>query len=151
MKRGKTTKLNGYKQAKIIYGTVDFIELKSIYLNIQSWVEPKKDTYNWERVVLNFSRSVKHSILDSIDNQVFDKKFIVDLDLRHSGIQTNKKSFMNIEITFFMSYPNGDFKDKNIKKNLKKIINRVFNENLINNDYFEFYLTKSNKKDKVLI
>lgn len=151
MKRGKTTKLNGYKQAKIIYGTVDFIELKSIYLNIQSWVEPKKDTYNWERVVLNFSRSVKHSILDSIDNQVFDKKFIVDLDLRHSGIQTNKKSFMNLEITFFMSYPNGDFKDKNIKKNLKKIINRVFNENLINNDYFEFYLTKSNKKDKVLI
>lgn len=151
MKRGKTTKLTGYKEAKISYGTVDSIDLKSIYLNIQSWIKPKKDTNNWERVVLNLSRAIKHSILDSINNDVFDKKFIVDLDLRHSGIEMSKKSFLNLEVTFFMSYPNGDFKDGNIKKNLKKITTHVFEENFRNNEYFNFHLTKGNKKDKVLI
>ena len=151
MKKGKTAKLTGYKEAKISYGTVDSINLKSIYLNVQSWVKPKKEVINWKRVVLNLSRTIKHSILDSINNHVFDDKFIVDLDLRDSGIEMNKKSFLNLEITFFMSHANEDFKDDKIKKNLKKIITHVFEENFRNNEYFTFHLTKSNKKDNVLI
>lgn len=151
MKRGKTAKLKEYGNAKVMYGTVDSIELKSIYLNIQTWVKPKKETDNWKRVVLNLSRAVKHSVLDIINQQIFENKFIVDLDLRHSGLELNKKSFLNLEITFFMSYPEGDFKDQNIRKHLKEITNYIFDENFIKNEYFTFHLTKSNKNKKVLI
>jgi hypothetical protein len=150
MKRGKTAKLSGYNEAKIMYGTVDSIELKSIYLNIQTWVNPKKDVDNWQRVVLNFNRSIKHSVFDSIDEKIFDKNFIVDLDLRHSGLQLGKKSFLNLEITFFMSYDENDFKDKKIKELLKNITTNIFDENFRKNEYFTFHLTKSNKNNKVI-
>ena len=103
MKKGKTSFLQGFKTAKIVYGTVDSIKLKSLYLNIQTWVEPIYECDNWVRTVLNLSRSVKHSIYESINKQIFDEKFIVDLDLRTSGLNLNKKSFMNLEINFYIT------------------------------------------------
>jgi hypothetical protein len=151
MKKGKTAKLLGYKEAKIIYGTVDSVNLKSIYLNIQTWVKPKKDIENWQRVVLNLNRSIKHSVLNAINNNIFEPKFIVDLDLRNSGIQINKKSFLNLEITFYLTFADMDFKDESIKETLKKITTQIFEENFRNNEYFNFHLTKTDKKEDLLI
>ena len=98
MKKGKTAKIIGFKTAKVTYGTVDSVNFKSIYLNIQTWVEPKKEVENWERVVLNLSRDIKHTIFNKLDKQIFEENIIVDLDLRPSGISMNKKSFSNLEI-----------------------------------------------------
>ena len=47
MKKGKSCTLNGYRNLKCTYGTVDAKNFKSIYLNIQSWVKPKIDNENW--------------------------------------------------------------------------------------------------------
>lgn len=149
MKKGKTSNINGFKTAKIIYGTVDSIELKSLYLNIQTWVEPIVECENWNRTVLNLSRAIKHSVYESLNENVFDTKFIVDLDLRSSGLKYGKKSFMNLETNFFIIQPNLDFKDKIIKDSLIKITTKIFNDNFINNEYFEFYLTKKVKQLKI--
>jgi hypothetical protein len=145
MKKGKTSFLNGFKTAKIVYGTVDSINLKSLYLNIQTWVEPKYESDNWTRTVLNLSRSIKHSIYESINKQLFNDKFIVDLDLRSSGLNLNKKSFMNLEINFYLSQEGLDFKSDEIKQNLQKITEKIFKDNFINNQNFNFYLTKKSK------
>ena len=145
MKKGKTSFLNGFKTAKIVYGTVDSINLKSLYLNIQTWVEPIYESDNWTRTVLNLSRSIKHSVYESINKQIFDEKFIVDLDLRSSGLNLNKKSFMNLEINFYLSQEGLDFKSVEIKQNLQKITEKIFKDNFINNQNFNFYLTKKSK------
>lgn len=147
MKKGKTSKIQGFNTSKIVYGTVDSINFKSLYLNLQTWVEPKKEPENWARVVLNLSRAVKHSVLESIDKNIFDKSFIVDLDLRSSGLSLGKKSFMNLEINFYLIEDDLDFKSKEIKTNLKNIVTRIYLENFNNNDYFNFYLTKSKKQE----
>ena len=146
MKKGKTARIIGNKNAKIIYGTVNSIEFKSVYLNIQTWVEPKIDLENWTRVVLNFSREIKHAILEKIDKNLFDDKFIVDLDLRPSGLNKNKKSFTNLEINFFIKKPNLDFKSPHLKEILKKISKHIFDETFSDNEFFDFYLTKNSKK-----
>jgi hypothetical protein len=148
MKKGKTSFLQGFKTAKIVYGTVDSINLKSLYLNIQTWVEPIYECDNWTRTVLNLSRSIKHSIYESINKQIFDEKFIVDLDLRSSGLNLNKKSFMNLEINFYLSEEGLDFKSNEIKQNLQKITEKIFKDNFINNQNFNFYLTKKSKINK---
>ena len=148
MKKGKTSFLQGFKTAKIVYGTVDSINLKSLYLNIQTWVEPIYECDNWTRTVLNLSRSIKHSIYESINKQIFDDKFIVDLDLRSSGLNLNKKSFMNLEINFYIAQEGLDFKGKEIKENLQKITEQIFNDNFLNNENFNFYLTKKSKNNK---
>jgi hypothetical protein len=145
MKKGKTSFLQGFKTAKVVYGTVDSINLKSLYLNIQTWVEPIYECDNWTRTVLNLSRSIKHSIYESINKQIFDEKFIVDLDLRSSGLNLNKKSFMNLEINFYITQEDLDFKGKEIKQNLQQITEQIFNDNFLKNENFNFYLTKKSK------
>ena len=112
MKKGKTSQLTGFKTAKVVYGTVDSVNLKSLYLNIQTWVEPIYESDNWSRTVLNLSRGVKHSVYESLNNKIFDTKFIVDLDLRSSGLNLGKKSFMNLEVNFYVIEENLDFKSK---------------------------------------
>ena len=115
MKKGKTSKLEGFKDSKIVYGTVDSKELKSVYVNLQTWVEPKEDEENWARIVSNMSRSIKHSVYDSIDDSIFDRKYIVDMDLRTSGLSLKKKSFMNLEINLYL-IDEVDFKDLKLKR-----------------------------------
>jgi hypothetical protein len=150
MKKGKTSKINGFRTSKVSYGTVDSKEFKSLYLNVQTWVEPKKESENWTRVVLNMNRSVKHSVFNNINKELFDDKFIVDLDLRTSGLQMKKKSFMNLEINLYLTQEI-DFKSTKLKKYLKNITKEIYSDVFNKNEYFKFYLTKNgnNKPLKV--
>jgi len=151
MKKGKTSQIHGFKTAKIIYGTVDSMNLKSLYLNIQTWVEPIYESNNWTRTVLNMSRGIKHSVYESLDKTIFDTNFIVDLDLRSRGLTTGKKSFMNLEINFFIIQADMDFKSDEIKNSLKEIINQIFLDNFLENENFKFYLTKKIKSSEELV
>jgi hypothetical protein len=145
MKKGKTTKLNGFKNFKVLYGTVDSFELKSLYLNLQTWVEPKIDSENWNRIVLNLSRGIKHSIYNNVNKKIFKRDVIVDLDLRHSGITLGKKSFLNLEINFFLNENIIDFKSNILKDEIKEITKKIIFENFSNNKFFYISLTKNPK------
>ena len=142
MKKGKTSKIHGFKIAKVLYGTVDSIDLKSVYLNIQTWVEPIIEIENWNRIILNLSRTIKHTIYNNLDRTIFDENFIVDLDLRSSGISLEKKSFLNLEVTFFLKDKIFDFKSSILKESIKNTTKKIIQENFLNNKYFEFSLTK---------
>ena len=150
MKKGKTTKINGFRTSKVHYGTVDSKEFKPLYLNIQTWVEPKMESENWTRVVLNMNRAIKHSVYQNVDKTLFDDKFIVDLDLRTSGLQLKKKSFMNLEINLFLN-EEIDFKSPKLKKSLKNLTKEIYNDVLTGNDYFKFYLTKNGNSKPVKV
>jgi hypothetical protein len=149
MKKGKTVKLNQYPSLKTTYGTVDSKKLKSLYINIQSWVQPKEDFESWERIVGNLSRDIKHSVYESINNELYKNNFIVDLDLRTSGINVNKKSFMNLEINLFTN-TDIDFKSNIIKESVKQIIRQIYKECVIKNKYFLFTQTKSVISEEVI-
>ena len=121
MKKGKTAKLSGFKSSKISYGTVDSKNLKSVYINIQSWVTPKEELENWNRIVLSLGREIKNSVFESIDSKIFQEKNIVDLDLRTSGILKGKKSFFNLEINLY-TLRDMDFKCDELKESIKTIV-----------------------------
>jgi hypothetical protein len=141
MKKGKSVKLNLYNPIKSVYGTVDSKNLKSVYINIQSWVTPKKEYDNWNRVVSNLGREIKHSVFESINQKLFQEKSIVDLDLRTSGISHGKKSFFNLEINLYTN-SEMDFKSPEIKDSIKTIVNSVFRNNIQQNKYFDFSTSK---------
>ncbi len=92
MKKGKTSKLNIFDDAKSYYGTVDSKEMKSIYIVLQTWIQPSDDYDNWEKITGHIKRQIQHTLLEVLDFTIFEKKQIVDLDLRTSGIQKGKKS-----------------------------------------------------------
>jgi hypothetical protein len=141
MKKGKSVKLNLYNPIKSVYGTVDSKNLKSVYINIQSWVTPKKEYDNWNRVVSNLGREIKHSVFESINQKLFQEKSIVDLDLRTSGISHGKKSFFNLEINLYTN-SEMEFKSPEIKDSIKTIVNSVFRNNIQQNKYFDFSTSK---------
>jgi hypothetical protein len=141
MKKGKSVKLNLYNPIKSVYGTVDSKNLKSVYINIQSWVTPKDEYDNWNRVVSNLSREIKHSVYESININLFQNKSIVDLDLRTSGISYGKKSFFNLEINLYTTNEL-DFKSIEIKDSVKNIVQSIYDNNITTNKYFEFSTTK---------
>lgn len=141
MKKGKSVKLNLYNPIKSVYGTVDSKDLKSVYINIQSWVTPKYDTDNWNRVVCNLSREIRHSVYNSINTKIFQERSIVDLDLRTSGISHGKKSFFNLEVNLYTTLEI-DFKCPEIKESVKSIVKNIFKNNIRENEYFDFSISK---------
>jgi hypothetical protein len=141
MKKGKSVKLQLFNPIKSVYGTVYSKNLKSVYINIQSWVTPKKELDNWNRVVSNLGREIKHSVFESINTNLFQEKSIVDLDLRTSGISHGKKSFFNLEINLYTT-SEMDFKSLEIKDSIKKIVKSVFKNNINQNKYFDFSISK---------
>ena len=144
MKKGKTISINQYDSLKTFYGTVDSKELKSIYINIQTWVTPLEDKDSWTNVVNTLTRSIKHSVFSSLDKQLFRENFIVDLDLRTSGIRKDKKSFINLEVNLYTN-SSLDFKSNEIKESVKNIIKKIYRENIINNRHFNFSLSKNSE------
>jgi len=136
MKKGKTSKLNLYKEIKTNYGTVDSKNLKSIFINIQSWAEPTDEYDNWNRIVNNLSRQIKHTVYEHYNRAIFNDTFIVDLDLRTSGIMYGKKSFMNLEVNLYL------------KNEVKKIIQMIYKDSIIKNHFFTF---SSSKKESISI
>ena len=141
MKKGKSVKLNLYNPIKSVYGTVDSKNLKSVYINIQSWVTPKQEYDNWNRIVSNLGREIKHSVFESINQKLFQEKSIVDLDLRTSGISHGKKSFFNLEINLYTN-SELDFKSIEIKNSIKSMVKSIFKNNIQQNKYFEFSSSK---------
>jgi hypothetical protein len=98
------------------------------------------------------NRAIKHSIYENLDKKLFDEKYIVDLDLRTSGLQVKKKSFMNLEINLFL-VDEVDFKSPKLKKTLKDLTKEIYNDVFNKNTHFKFYLTKNGnvKLNKVKI
>jgi hypothetical protein len=148
MKKGKSVKLNLFNSIKTTYGTVDSKELKSIFVNIQSWVNPKKEQENWRRIVNCLCRDIKCCINENLEKGIFKENTIVDLDLRTSGIAFGKKSFFNLELNLFLDKPI-DFKSHEIRESVKKIIKEIYKNNIIENNHFDFSPSKKEYYDNL--
>ena len=76
-----------------------------------------------------------------IDNDMFKNNMIVDLDLRSSGVELGKKSFMKCEMTFFTK-GKLNLKDKTTISTIEQKTKKLINEELKNNEYFSFHSGK---------
>jgi hypothetical protein len=141
MKTGKYISLRDYKNIKIGYGTVDFKNLKTIYLKLNSWVEPNNETDDFDGIIHSTRRNIKE-VIYNLNSEYFKPQSIVDLDIRTKGIKINKRSFMNLEITLYVNR-HFDVKSKTTKITIKNLIEDLINKSLTNKNLFNF---NSNKK-----
>ena len=143
LKTGKQMKLELFENYKIISGTIDNKNPKSMYLTISAWGKPIVDgDIIYSDIIRKMNKEIKSTLFANIDETLFDiNRTIVDLDMRNSGITFNKKSYMNCEITLFKL---NDFKiqDKKIKECIKQISNDVILKVFDVSPYFEFHKTK---------
>jgi len=145
MKRGKEFTINVSPNYKIKLGTVDNKNPKSIYINLSAWGEliKEEEELNYDSIINKLRNKIKHNINTHIDKEDFHLgKYIVDLDMRSSGINKTKRSFMSCEITLFQknSLP---VNKPYIIDVAKGIVNNVINECLDKQPHFNFYKTKN--------
>jgi hypothetical protein len=140
MKTGKYIPLGIYNDVKIGYGTVDFKNLKTVYLKLNSWVQPENETDDFDIMIHKTRRRVKE-IIYNLKNPNFKQQSIVDLDIRTKGIKLEKRSFMNLEITLYVD-KQFDVKSKEIKNDVKDILSIVVEDGLSDKKLFNFYKSK---------
>jgi len=140
MKTGKYIPLGIYNDVKIGYGTVDFKNLKTIYLKLNSWIQPQNETDDFD-FTINKSRRRLKQIVSGLKDPLFKEQSIVDLDIRTKGIQLEKRSFMNLEITLYVN-KQFDIKTKDIKNSIKNILESIIDEGLNDKKLFNFNKSK---------
>ena len=140
MKIGKYIPLGEYNDVKIGYGTVDFKNLKTIYLKLNSWLQPENETDDFDHVIHRSRRKIKE-IVYNLKTPFFKEQSIVDLDIRTKGIKLEKRSFMNLEVTLYVD-KQFDVKSKELKNTVKKLIEDIVDLGLQEKKLFNFYKTK---------
>jgi len=100
-KKGKKIISEHYNQFAVSYGTVDSTNNKSAYIDISSWVEPL-NIDNPKRMISSMNKLIRTTIFNNLPHTDFNPKlYITDLDLRESGINLGKRSFMSCNITLY--------------------------------------------------
>ena len=137
-KFGKEKKLFKNDSFRVKYGTIDALKLNAIYVNIESWVQPN-ELINFESNIRLTRKNIISELRQKINQELFHENFIVDLDLRSSGMMLNKKSFMFIEVTV---YPKKfiKFNSEQLKNDIKDIA--VSAINVVQKNNFNFYSKK---------
>jgi hypothetical protein len=144
MKLGKEIKIDLLDNYKTKIGTVNNKESKSLYLNFTAWGEIQKDNeeQNYETFLSGVRKKIKQNLNNNLDKNLFyNDRYIVDLDMRTSGFDINKRSFMLCEITLFQK-KNLPINQPIIIENTKNIIYDVINNCFENNNIFNFHKSK---------
>jgi hypothetical protein len=140
MKTGKYIPLGTYNNVKYGYGTVDFKNLKTIYIKLNSWLQPENETEDYDYLISKSRRKIKELIYN-LKNSNFKQQSIVDLDIRTKGIKIEKRSFMNLEITLYVE-KQFDIRSKEIKIFITDLTESIVEDGLIDKKLFNFYKSK---------
>ena len=125
------------------YGTVDSSTLKSLYLNLSTWIEPLEELDNWDKPINKFKFSIDNLVHRELKNTEFKKIAIVDLDLRASGMKLGKRSFMRCEITMFLNNGNKhNIKSRILSESINNITRKIINGPLSTTKIFKFHQKK---------
>jgi hypothetical protein len=142
MKRGKEITLQSKDNYKVKLETIDNKNPKTIYLNVSAWGKPLTEEEDYDKVINRLRKTIKQNLFSKVGHNNFEKeRYIVDLDMRSSGISQKKRSFMSCEITLFQKEKipvNNPLMVEESNKLITEIIDQCFEEN----NYFEFYKTK---------
>lgn len=141
MKLGRFIPLGNYRDVKIGYGTINHKDLKTIYLKINSWLEPEDSDLDFDSIVRSTRNKIK-KLIYNLGFDIFRPESIVDLDIRTKGISKDKRSFMDLEITLYV-LKDIDIKSDKLKQDMNSLIRVIIDECLDNDLLFNF-----NKKKK---
>jgi hypothetical protein len=140
MKLGRFIPLGTYKDVKIGYGTINHKDLKTIYLKLNSWLEPDEECTDYDAVVRSSRNDIKR-LISGLNSDSFRPQSIVDLDIRTKGIKKEKRSFMNLEVTLY-TLKQVNVKDKDLKTDMYSLLCEIIDTCLDNELLYNFHKKK---------
>jgi hypothetical protein len=112
IKTGKKLNLKLDERIKINYGTINIKKPSSIYLQMSTWIKPTHEYEDYDELIKKITKEYKKHLNINLRGSFFnDKKWIVDLDLRSSGMSINNRSFMSVDTILFYHEPQDPFNE----------------------------------------
>jgi hypothetical protein len=141
MKKGKFITIGVHNNVKLGYGTVDFKNLKTIYVQLNSWTQPLEESCNFDKIISKTRRQIKENIYN-LNSEFFKPESIVDLDIKTNGIKSDKRSFMDLEITLYVS-KQFDIRSNEVKEIILNLSKNVIDTALVEKTLFNFFEKKN--------
>jgi len=127
VKKGKQIKSPENNDFISKYGTINAVKPQSIFISIQSWATPKHNL-RFKKKIRSLTINTKNKIRESVNYDVFHKKYIIDFDIRESGLRKDKPSFLSIDLTLYpknqISFPS-DIYNANIENLIKDLTSNI--------------------------
>ena len=140
MKLGRYIPLGDHKNVKIGYGTINHKNLKTIYLSLNSWLEPNEICEDYDAILRSSKNKIKR-LFHNLGHGLFREESIVDLDVRTKGIKKEKRSFMNLEVTLY-TLKQVNVKDKDLKTDMYSLLCEIIDTCLDNELLYNFHKKK---------
>lgn len=102
----------------------------SVVLTLVGWATPKVNIKKYDQSIRRLSGEIKQGLHQNVNKFGFDKRFLIDLDFRLSGIEYGKYSFFRLEVILF---PTTSINCDKIKKLLFKIFTSNIDFNFVPN------------------
>lgn len=123
------------------YGTINVNNPVVIYLFGGSWISPKVEKDNYDYEIKKLSSLIKKASSAEISKiKDISNDYIIDIDIRNSGISYNAKRFMKFEINFVQKNKR-EVGSNELECNVTKIINGI-TDKLANNPFFQMQSKK---------
>lgn len=142
--RGTEKEIEINDKVNICFGSVDKNDPKSVYIKFSSWCNTidYNDDNDYKRIIKNITKRIKNYIYEHVDKDIFyNTMVIVDMDMRESGISSNKPSFMSCEITLYQKNNYKLIEDElvnEMNRLSESICDKIFNKD----KFFEFHKHK---------
>ena len=148
--RGTELKIDKFKKYNVAFGAMNKNKPKSLYIKISAWGNPiSMDEINYKRAISKINKRLRTRLYTNTNEEQFNiNKTMIDMDMRESGIEYGKSSFMSCEITLYQ-HNNFLLKSDSIMNELTVIVNDVIREVLEKNEYFDFYKKKIEAKKEI--
>lgn len=115
--------------------TID--ENQLVNLKIESWITPKDASKkNYKRIVNQLQKDIKQLTYELSSILKYQNNYIINLDIRYSGIKYGKHSYMSCEIILA---PKGEKLETQSIEEYLTYLQILFAENI----YFNFQKNKS--------
>lgn len=111
---------------KLKIGTINKKNPIVIYIDGNTFITPTLDKENYNDDILNIKKKFLYAIRNNLNkSSLFDNNFILDFDVKNSGLKIGKKSFLSFQC--HLRQKNNVFLLNDIKNMAKNLINSFVN------------------------
>lgn len=149
--RGTEIIIDAINNINVVYGSINKNNPKTVFIKLSAWgntIDYNEDI-NYQLIIRQITKRIKSFIYSNLNENIFKKDMtMVDMDMRESGITSDKSSFMSCEITLYQ-LNNYLLDDEILKNKIFKLSQNLCQEVLNRNHHFYFYKNKKLAKRKL--
>lgn len=136
----ETFKINNHFNIKV--GVVDKNLQNIIYIVGNTWIEPKFEDVDYSDSVYKLEKSFNYHIKQLINKSNFNTQSIYIIDIKKSGINFNKRSFIDFELHLKHNDKNFNYKDEPYRSEIINLLNTLIEKVFDLSDFKCFYKKK---------